>query len=183
VRASSSRWQAHACPSDRARVHEVEVDPAGRIEDRREQLTQLWWSVRYGVGPERDRDLGYLDEQGRLFVAGREDDMIVSGGENVFPQGVERALAEHPQVTDTAVVGVEDAEFGQRLAAFVVLQRPGAATPDGLRAYLTERLARYEMPRDVHFVQHIPRNPTGKVKRQGLLELAQQPTITRGTDV
>jgi acyl-CoA synthetase (AMP-forming)/AMP-acid ligase II len=115
-------------------------------------------------------DLGHLDEDHRLFVEGREDDMIVSGGENVFPQEVEHVLARHPAVADQAVLGVPDDEFGQRLAAFVVLREP-IATPE-LRAYLKENLARYQQPRDLTVVANIPRNPTGKIDRHGLTALS-----------
>jgi fatty-acyl-CoA synthase len=113
-------------------------------------------------------DLGHLDAAGRLFVDGREDDMIVSGGENVFPQEVADALAAHPAVADAAVVGVADAEFGQRLRVFVV-RAPGAAvTADDLLAHLRARLARYKLPREVLFLDEIPRNPTGKIQRARL---------------
>jgi len=112
-------------------------------------------------------DLGHLDAAGRLFVDGREDDMILSGGENVFPQEIEDVLAGHPQLADAAVVGVEDPDFGQRLRAFVVVRDGETVTEEELSAYLRERLARYKLPREIRFLDAIPRNPTGKVlKRQ-----------------
>ena len=112
-------------------------------------------------------DLGHLDAAGRLFVDGREDDMILSGGENVFPQELEDVLAGHPQLADAAVIGVEDPDFGQRLRAFVVVRDGEAVTDEELAAYLRERLARYKLPREIRFLDAIPRNPTGKVlKRQ-----------------
>jgi fatty-acyl-CoA synthase len=114
-------------------------------------------------------DLGHLDAAGRLFIDGREDDMILSGGENVFPQEVEDLLAGHPDLLDAAVIGVEDADFGQRLRAFVVVQDAAGTkvTEEALVAYLRERLARYKLPREIVFRDEIPRNPTGKVlKRQ-----------------
>jgi fatty-acyl-CoA synthase len=111
-------------------------------------------------------DVGYLDEESRLFVVGREDDMIVSGGENVFPEEVEQLLLEHAGVADAAVVGVSDPEFGQRLEAYVV-PAPGASpTADDLRAYVRDHLARHKVPREVVFVDELPRNPTGKVVRR-----------------
>jgi fatty-acyl-CoA synthase len=104
-------------------------------------------------------------------VDGRDDDMILSGGENVYPQEVEDALAGHPQLADAAVIGVEDPDFGQRLRAFVVA-RPGApaaeVAEEALVAYLRERLARYKLPREVVFLDEIPRNPTGKVLKRRL---------------
>jgi fatty-acyl-CoA synthase len=94
--------------------------------------------------------------------------MIVSGGENVFPQEVEECLAGHPAVADVAVVGVPDDSFGQRLAAHVVL-RPGAtATADDLKDHVKANLARFKVPRDVHLVDALPRNATGKVMRNEL---------------
>ena len=113
-------------------------------------------------------DLGHLDAAGRLFVDGREDDMILSGGENVFPQEVEDVLAGHPQLADAAVIGVADADFGQRLRAFVVARPDAAPTEDELTEYLRERLARYKLPREIVFRDAIPRNPTGKVLKREL---------------
>jgi fatty-acyl-CoA synthase len=107
-------------------------------------------------------DLGHLDEAGRLFIDGRDDDMIVSGGENVFPREVEEVLLGHPAVADAAVVGVSDERFGQALVAHVVA-RDGGASPEELRDYLKGRLATYKVPRDVVLHDSLPRNETGKV--------------------
>ncbi|MBW0014325.1 AMP-binding protein [Mycobacterium sp.] len=114
-------------------------------------------------------DMGYLDNVGRLFIIGREDDMIISGGENVYPRAVENALAEHPDVAENAVIGVPDERFGHRLAAFVVLQPQSAIDEPGLREYLKRKVSRFEQPRDIHVVASIPRNPAGKVVRKELL--------------
>jgi acyl-CoA synthetase (AMP-forming)/AMP-acid ligase II len=111
-------------------------------------------------------DVGYLDEKGRLFVEGREDDMIVSGGENVFPEEVEHSLLEHAGVADAAVVGVPDSEYGQRLKAYVVPAPGMSPTPDDLRAYVRDHLARHKVPRDVELVDELPRNSTGKLVRR-----------------
>ncbi len=115
-------------------------------------------------------DVGHFDEHGLLFVDGRDDDMIVSGGENVFPQEVENLLLERPDVFDAAVIGVDDAEFGKRLRAFVVPE-PGV-TPDAdeIKAYVKGNLARYKVPRDVVFLDELPRNTTGKLLRRVLSE-------------
>lgn len=113
-------------------------------------------------------DMGYLDDAGRLYIVGREDDMIISGGENVYPRAVENALAEHPAVADNAVIGVADEKFGQRLVAFVVLQPGSDADPAGLREYLKGKVSRFEQPRDINVVDSIPRNPAGKVVRREL---------------
>ena len=111
-------------------------------------------------------DVGHFDAAGRLFIDGRADDMIVSGGENVFPAEVEEVLASHPAISEAAVIGVCDDEYGQRLRSFVVL-RPGASlTEDDIKGYVRQRLARFKVPRDVCFVDALPRNPTGKVVRR-----------------
>jgi fatty-acyl-CoA synthase len=113
-------------------------------------------------------DLGHFDSAGRLFIDGREDDMIISGGENVFPGEVEHLLMTHYQVRDAAVVGVPDHQFGQRLRAYVV-PTPGAELdPAELREFVRVSLARHKVPRDVVLVQHLPRTATGKVIRAGL---------------
>ena len=113
-------------------------------------------------------DLGHLDGSGRLFVDGREDDMIVSGGENVYPVEVEDCLMSHPAVVDAAVVGVPDEEFGQRLVAYVVPSGP--VTEDELIAHVRANLARYKAPRKIVLVDDLPRNATGKVLRNRLNE-------------
>ena len=114
-------------------------------------------------------DLGRWRD-GLLFVEGRGDEMIVSGGENVYPAEVENCLARHPEVADVAVVGVDDADYGQRLRAFVV--RSGASTLDEeqVQTYVRTELARYKVPRDVVFVDELPRNATGKVLKRELAE-------------
>jgi acyl-CoA synthetase (AMP-forming)/AMP-acid ligase II len=113
-------------------------------------------------------DMGYLDNEGRLFIVGREDDMIISGGENVYPRAVENALAQHPAIADNVVIGVPDERFGQRLAAFVVAQPGSDIDVDELREYLKGRVSRFEQPRDIIVVESIPRNPAGKVLRREL---------------
>jgi acyl-CoA synthetase (AMP-forming)/AMP-acid ligase II len=113
-------------------------------------------------------DLGHVDGAGRVFVDGREDDMIVSGGENVFPAEVENLLAGLPAVRDAAVVGVPDREFGQRLAAYVVRQPGESLTADEVREHVRARLARFCVPRDVVFLDELPRNATGKVLKREL---------------
>jgi acyl-CoA synthetase (AMP-forming)/AMP-acid ligase II/uncharacterized protein YndB with AHSA1/START domain len=111
-------------------------------------------------------DRGYLDADGRLFVTGRADEMIVSGGENVFPRPVEEVLIALPEVQDVAVVGVPDNEYGQRLAAYVVLRYGARLDADAVRAQVHQRLARFAVPRDVYFVPELPRNATGKILKR-----------------
>jgi acyl-CoA synthetase (AMP-forming)/AMP-acid ligase II len=116
----------------------------------------------------RTGDVGRLDAQGRLFVDGRDDEMIVSGGENVFPREVEDLLADHEQIEEVAVVGVEDAEFGQRLKAFVVPRNGNGLTQEAVQDYVKANLARFKVPRDVVFVKELPRNATGKILKREL---------------
>ncbi|SFP91925.1 AMP-binding protein [Actinomadura madurae] len=115
-------------------------------------------------------DLGHLDGDGRLFVHGRDDDMIVSGGENVFPSAIEEVLERLPEVREVAVVGVPDEDFGQRAAAFVVLRAGETLDAEAVRAHVRNRLARFAVPRDVTFVDALPRNATGKVLRRALAQ-------------
>lgn len=116
-------------------------------------------------------DMGHFDENGLLFVDGRDDDMIVSGGENVFPQEVENLLEERDDIAEVAVVGVDDVEFGKRLRAFIVAE-PGAS-PDAaeIKLHVKNNLARHKVPRDVVFVDELPRNATGKLLRRVLVEM------------
>ena len=114
-------------------------------------------------------DMGHYDENGLLFVEGRDDDMIVSGGENVFPNEVEDLLSAHSAISDVAVIGVADDEFGQRLKAFVVSK--GGVTEDELKGYVKDHLARYKVPREVVFLEELPRNASGKVLKRELKEL------------
>ncbi len=113
-------------------------------------------------------DVGHIDEAGRLFIDGRDDEMIVSGGENVFPREVEDLLADHEHVVEVAVIGVEDAEFGQRLKAFVVTVDGVEVSADDLKAHVKANLAGYKTPREIEFLPELPRNATGKVLKRDL---------------
>jgi len=115
-------------------------------------------------------DVGRFDEGGHMFVEGRDDEMIVSGGENVFPKEIEDLLARHDAVSDVAAVGVDDKDFGQRLRAFVVLESGKNATEDELKGYVKQNLARYKVPREIVFIDELPRNATGKVLKRELVE-------------
>ncbi|MEV6494774.1 AMP-binding protein, partial [Actinoplanes sp. NPDC051633] len=137
---------------------------AGRLFVRNDMLFE-----GYTGGPDRSAaelatgDLGHLDEAGRVYVDGRVDDMIVSGGENVFPSQVENLLADLDEVREVAVVGVPDAEYGQRLAAYVVLRDGAVLGEDEVREHVRRHRARFCVPRDVVFLPALPRNATGKV--------------------
>jgi acyl-CoA synthetase (AMP-forming)/AMP-acid ligase II len=113
-------------------------------------------------------DVGHIDADGHLFIDGRDDEMIVSGGENVFPREVEDLLADHEAVVEVAVIGVEDEEFGQRLKAFVVCAEQADASADDLRAHVKANLAAYKTPREIEFLDELPRNATGKVLKKDL---------------
>jgi fatty-acyl-CoA synthase len=113
-------------------------------------------------------DRGHFDAEGLLFIDGRDDDMIISGGENVYPLEVENLLAGRDDVVEAAVIGVDDAEFGTRLRAFVVLTDGAARDPQEIKNFVRASLARYKVPRDVVFLDELPRNPTGKVVRRQL---------------
>jgi fatty-acyl-CoA synthase len=117
-------------------------------------------------------DIGYFDNAGRLFVVGRDDEMIVSGGENVYPIEVEKTLAAHEDVAEASVIGVDDEQFGQRLAAFVVLNDGASATPDLLKQHVRENLANYKVPRDITILDELPRSSTGKIVRRELQDRA-----------
>jgi fatty-acyl-CoA synthase len=115
-------------------------------------------------------DVGHFDEAGRLFIDGRDDDMIISGGENLFPGEIEELLNGHPEIVEAAVIGVPDDEFGARLRAYVVRRDGAALDEDAVRAHVRESLARFKVPRDVVFLAELPRNPTGKVLKRRLAE-------------
>ncbi|NKY26063.1 acyl-CoA synthetase [Nocardia gamkensis] len=115
-------------------------------------------------------DVGHFDAEGRLFIDGRDDDMIISGGENVYPLEVENLLVDRPDILEAAVVGVEDADFGKRLRAFVVPAEDAERDPQEIKDYVRANLARHKVPREVVFVDELPRNATGKLMRRKLEE-------------
>jgi fatty-acyl-CoA synthase len=113
-------------------------------------------------------DVGHFDNEGRLFIDGRDDEMIVSGGENVFPREVEDLLSDHAEIKEVAVIGVEDEQFGQRLKAFVVLSEGAELTDEDVKRHVKSNLARYKVPREVEFLDSLPRNATGKILKREL---------------
>jgi acyl-CoA synthetase (AMP-forming)/AMP-acid ligase II/carbon monoxide dehydrogenase subunit G len=153
--------------------HDVKPGETGRIFVGNEMLFE-----GYTGGGSKDvignlmatGDVGRFDDAGRMFVEGRDDEMIVSGGENVFPKEVEDLLARHDAVSEAAAVGVEDKDFGQRLRAFVVLENGKKASEDDLKGYVKKNLARYKVPREIVFMDELPRNATGKVLKRELVE-------------
>ncbi|MGU3498508.1 long-chain-fatty-acid--CoA ligase FadD2 [Mycobacterium sp. C31M] len=116
-------------------------------------------------------DVGYFDEDDLLYVSGRDDEMIVSGGENVFPAEIEDLVSGHPEVVEATALGVEDKEWGHRLRCFVVRVEGSSVDEDTIKAYVRDNLARYKVPREVVFIEELPRNPTGKILKRELREL------------
>ena len=151
--------------------HEVPVGTTGRIF-----VANAAQFEGYTGGEDKERigalmssgDVGHLDAVGRLHIQGRDDEMIVSGGENVFPAEVENLLADHGAIEEAAAVGVIDDQFGHRLRAFVVLRAGHELTEAQVREYVRDNLARYKVPREVVFIERLPRNPTGKVLKREL---------------
>lgn len=119
-------------------------------------------------------DVGHFDATGRLYVDGRDDDMVVSGGENVYPLEVENLICGHPGVDEAAVVGVDDPDFGQRLNAYVVCADGARLTVEEVRDYVRSNLARHKVPRSVEFLDILPRNATGKTLRGALSQGASR---------
>lgn len=113
-------------------------------------------------------DVGRFDENGHLFVEGRDDEMIVSGGENVFPKEVEDCLTRHEAVHEAAAIGVDDDDYGKRLKAFVVLEDGQDVSEDDLKGFVKSNLARYKVPREIVFMDELPRNATGKLLKREL---------------
>jgi fatty-acyl-CoA synthase len=116
-------------------------------------------------------DVGYFDERGLLYVSGRDDEMIVSGGENVFPAEVEDCISAHPDVLEATAIGVEDKEWGHRLRAFVVKKGGADLDEDTVKKHVKDQLAKYKVPREVIFLDELPRNPTGKILKRELREI------------
>ncbi|WP_327140249.1 SDR family NAD(P)-dependent oxidoreductase [Nocardia sp. NBC_01327] len=156
---------------------EVPAGTTGRIVNKNPTMFRGYsdGKQRTMVGKYMDTgDLGHVDADGRLFIEGRSDDMIVSGGENVFPQEVETALLSHPALADAGAVGVPDDDFGQRLIAAVVLRGGAQATADELKQHIKSTLANYKVPRDIVFVAELPRTTAGKLRRQQLPEIISE---------
>jgi fatty-acyl-CoA synthase len=151
------------------------ANEVGEIEIRSAGVMKGYWNradaTAEAVCPEgwfRSGDAGFFDEDGYLFIHDRVKDMIVSGGENIYPAEVENALFSHPDVADAAVIGVPDAKWGEAVKAIVVL-RPGAPPdPAGVIAHCRPLIAGYKIPKSVDFIEALPRNPSGKVLRREL---------------
>lgn len=116
-------------------------------------------------------DIGYIDEQGFLFVVDRKKDMINRGGENIYPREIEIVIEAHPQVSSVAVIGIPDDALGERVKAVIEPTEPGSLTPDLIRTYLEDKLAKYKIPERIDIVESLPRNPTGKILKYKLRDI------------
>lgn len=114
----------------------------------------------------RSGDLGYLDQQGYLFIVDRLKDMVITGGENVYPREVEEVLYTHPQVQECAVVGLPDAEYGEKVTAFIVPASTGEPDKHALKAYCKQHLAAFKVPKSFHFLEELPKNNAGKLLKR-----------------
>ena len=141
---------SHACPGRQREYYKDEAATAST-------WTEDGWL--------RSGDLGYLDEDGFLYLVGRKKDLIIRGGNNIYPTDVEAVLLEHPAVQEAAVIGIPHAVLGEDVAAFVVPRPEGSLEGDELLAFCAERLADYKRPRQLHLVDELPRNATGKVMK------------------
>jgi acyl-CoA synthetase (AMP-forming)/AMP-acid ligase II len=118
----------------------------------------------------RTGDAGYVDEEGFIYLKDRLKDMVVSGGENIYPVEVENTIAKHPAVVDVAIIGVPHEKFGEALLAFIVLQKGSALSVDELIEFCRDKIAGYKIPRQIELLDELPRNPSGKVLKKVLRE-------------
>jgi acyl-CoA synthetase (AMP-forming)/AMP-acid ligase II len=148
----------------------------GEIEVRGPTVTMGYWNDEEATakafhdGWFRTGDAGYFKESGHLFLHDRIKDMIVSGGENIYPAEVENAIFGHPDVLDVAVIGVPDPKWGEAVMAIVVPRPDGAPDPEEIVAWARERIAGYKLPKTVIFRDALPRTPSGKILRRDLRE-------------
>jgi acyl-CoA synthetase (AMP-forming)/AMP-acid ligase II len=148
----------------------------GEIVCRTALVMKGYWKLPEETAKARDGDwfrtgdAGYLDEAGFLYIYDRVKDMIVSGGENIYPAEVESALYGHPAIADVAVIGVPDERWGEAVKAIMVLKPGQRASEDELLAYARERIAGYKRPRSIDFVEALPRTPSGKILKRELRE-------------
>ena len=116
----------------------------------------------------RTGDIGYRDEEGYFYIVDRKKDMINRGGENIYPREIESVLEPHPDIVAVAVIGHPDEALGERVKAVIELSRPGVLTPEDVKDYLSDKIARYKIPEIVVFLDELPRNPTGKILKKEL---------------
>lgn len=127
------------------------------------------WSIESDKNWIETGDVGFQDENGFIFLRGRSDEMIVSGGENVYPVELENILAKHPNILQTAVIGIPDEDFGQRLKAFIVLKENAKISETEIKKWLETRVARFQMPAKIEFLEELPQTAVGKINKKALL--------------
>jgi acyl-CoA synthetase (AMP-forming)/AMP-acid ligase II len=170
-----------AIPGVELRIEDLDGNPVkagevGEIVCRTVKNMKAYWkkpdeTVRVlRDGWLRTGDAGYVDAEGYLYIQDRVKDMIVSGGENIYPAEVESAMFGHPAIADIAVIGVPDEQWGEAVKAIIVAKQGVSPNPGELVAYARERLAGYKVPKSIDFVESLPRNPTGKVLKRELRE-------------
>ncbi len=153
---------------------EVRPGAIGEIVLRSNQVMKGYWRAPGETarvirdGWFRTGDAGYMDEEGFVYIQDRVKDMIVSGGENIYPAEVENCLFAHPAVADVAVIGVPDEKWGEAVKAIVVLKPGSSATPEQLIDFCKGKIANYKRPKSVDFAELLPRNPTGKILKREL---------------
>jgi long-chain acyl-CoA synthetase len=119
-------------------------------------------------------DVGYKDEEGYLYITDRKKDLIIRGGENIYPKEVENILYQHPQVLEAAVVGIPDPVYGESVKAFITLKTPGGATAEELMAYCRQHLPKYKRPASIQFMDALPKSAVGKILRRVLRDESQR---------
>ena len=156
-------------------MRDVPVGQVGEVWIRSPQLMKGYWNqpgeTAKCILPDgwfRSGDAGYLDADGYLYIHDRVKDMIISGGENIYPAEVENALMSHPDVADVAVIGVPDEKWGETVKAIVVRQPGREVTPESIISYARERLAHYKCPTSVDWADALPRNPSGKLLKKDI---------------
>lgn len=120
------------------------------------------------------RDMGYIDEDGYVYLVGRKDDIIIRGGENIAPAEIEAVLHAHPAIDEAAIIGAPDEDFGQKIVAFVALKPGQSATADEVSDFCKERLASFKKPEEINFIDELPKNPLGKVLKKELKALYKE---------
>ncbi len=154
--------------------NELPPGQVGEIAIRSARVMKGYWkreaetAQTLAGGWVRTRDMGWVDEDGYVYLAGRKSDMVIRGGENIAPEEVEAVLHTHPAVDEAAVFGIPDEEWGERVAAAVVLKPGMQATAEELMEYCRQRLASFKKPEVIFFVDSLPRNPMGKVLKKEL---------------
>jgi fatty-acyl-CoA synthase len=163
---------------------EVRLSPEGELQVRGPNVFPGYWrnpeatAAAFDDGWLRTGDVAEEDDEGNFRIRGRLKDMYISGGENVYPAEVEGVLHAHPAVTDAAVVGVPDERWGESGVAFVVLEADGVATGEELREWCSNRLARYKVPREVRFIDELPRSAMNKVLKDELAASLDKEPVT-----